>query len=367
MADLRVERMARVLVHHSLDIQPGDRLGIRCEPLATPLLVALTRETLRAGGHPEVFVQPTEVQEILLREGSDEQIARTPQGWHLVVAEFEAMLDIQALENSKSLSTVDPRRKALRSQAQGKILATQIQRLLHHTLHWSRTLFPTQAYAQDCGLSLHEFEDLFYGACFLEADDPVERWRQLSQQQERYINWLHGKSAVQVTGPGTDLAFSIQGRTFLNDDGRGNLPGGEFFTAPVENSVNGTILYNLPTHYGGQELQQVQLRFAEGRVVEARAQRGQDYLEQMLCLDEGACRLGEFAFGNNPCVHRYTQNVLIDEKMHGTIHFALGASIPGTGGVNQSSLHWDMVYNLQPGSEVCIDGTVFSKDGIILV
>ncbi|HEY1353271.1 MAG TPA: aminopeptidase [Ktedonobacteraceae bacterium] len=367
MTDLRVERMANVIVHYSLNIQAGDRLGIRCEPLATPLLEALVRETLHAGGHPEVFVQPTGVQEIVLREGSDEQIARAPQGWHLVVAEFEAMLDIQALDNTKSLSTVDPRRKALRGQAQGKILATQIQRSLQHTLRWTRTLFPTQAYAQDCGLSLREFEDLFYTACFLDEEDPVDRWHKLSRQQERYICWLQGKHQVHIQGPGTDLTFSIQGRTFLNDDGRGNLPGGEFFTAPVENSVNGTILYNLPTSYGGQELRQVWLRFAQGCVVEARAQSGQDYLEHMLGLDEGARRLGEFAFGNNPCVQRCTQNVLIDEKMQGTIHFALGASIPGTGGVNRSSLHWDMVYNLQSGSEVSIDGELFSKDGVILV
>jgi len=367
MADLRVERMAQVLVHHSLTIQPGDRLGIRSEPLATPLLEAVTRETLRAGGHPEVFVQPTGVQEILLREGSDEQLVRTPQGWHLVVAEFEAMLDIQALDNVKSLSSIDPRRKALRGQAQGKILATMIERIRQQNLHWTRTLFPTHAYAQDCGLSLCEFEDLFYNACFLQEEDPVERWRLLSRQQARYVAWLQDKKMVHVTGPGTDLTFSIQGRTFLNDDGRGNLPGGEFFSAPVENSVNGTILYNLPTSYGGQELQQVYLRFVEGCVVEARAQRGQDYLEHMLALDEGARRLGEFAFGNNPYVQRCTQNVLIDEKMQGTIHFALGASIPGTGGVNQSSLHWDMVYDLKPGSDVLIDGELFSKDGIILV
>jgi aminopeptidase len=367
MADLRIERMARVLINYSLNIQPGERLGIRSEPLATPLLEAITREILRAGGHPEVFVQPPAVQEILMREGKDEQVARVPQGWHLVVAEFETLLDIQALENSKSLSTIDPRRKALRSQAQGKILSTLIQRSMQGKLRWTKTLFPTHAYAQDCSLSLNEFEDLFYRACFLEEDDPVARWRQLSRQQERYISWLSGKSSVHLKGPDTDLTFSIQGRPFLNDDGRGNFPGGEFFTAPVEDSVNGSILYNLPTSYGGEELRQVRLRFAEGCVVEAHAQRGQDYLEHMLCLDEGARRLGEFAFGNNPFIHRCTQNVLIDEKMQSTIHFALGASIPGTGGVNQSSLHWDMVYDLKPGSEVYIDGELFSKDGIIIV
>jgi aminopeptidase len=172
---------------------------------------------------------------------------------------------------------------------------------------------------------------------------------------------------VHLKGPQTDLTFSIQGRVFLNDDGRGNFPGGEFFTAPVENSVNGTILYNLPTIYGGQELQQVWLRFVDGRVVEAQAERGLEYLEHMLRLDEGACRLGEFAFGNNPCLKQCTRNVLLDEKMGQTVHFALGASIPGTGGVNQSSLHWDMVYDLRAGGTVSVDGELFSNAGDFVI
>lgn len=367
MADIRIERMARALIQYSLKIQPGERLGIRSGVLATPLLQSVVRETLRAGGHPEIFMQPPGVQEILLREGSEEQLTRVPEGWNMVLSEFEAMLDIQSQENTKSLNTVDPRRKAIYGQGQGKMLRTFMQRLMRGDLHWTKTLYPTQAYAQDTGLSLEEFEDLFYRACFLDQDDPIAAWRQLSQQQERYVNWLKGKSQVHLKGPQTDLTFSIQGRVFLNDDGRGNFPGGEFFTGPVENSANGTILYNLPTIYGGQELQQVWLRFVEGRVVEVKAERGQEYLEQMLTLDEGARRLGEFAFGNNPGVDQCTRNVLIDEKMGRTVHFALGASIPGTGGVNQSSLHWDMVYDLRAGGEVYVDGELFSKDGEIVI
>src|SRR5260370_20164451 len=187
MRDSRVERMARVLVHYSLAIQPGDRLGIRSEVLATPLLRAIARETLRAGGHFEVFLQPSGVQEILWREGSDEQLARVPEGWHLVLSEFEAMLDIQAQENSKSLNTIDSRRKIIYGQSQGQLLHTLIERLRQGDLHWTKTIFPTHAYAQDAGLSLDEFEDLFYRACFLEEDDPIGHWRQLSQQQEHSI------------------------------------------------------------------------------------------------------------------------------------------------------------------------------------
>lgn len=367
MADQRVEQMARVLVHYSLKIQPGERVGIKSGPLAIPLLRALTQEIIRAGGHPEIFMQPAEVQEILLREGSAEQLSRVPAGWNMVISEFETLIDIQAQENTKALSTIPPDRKALQNQAQGTLLQTLIKRSLHGTLRWTNTLFPTHAYAQDTGLSLSEFEDLFYRACFLEDTDPLSRWRQLSQEQERYIAWLHGKQMVHLKGKETDLTFSIAGRPFLNEDGRGNFPGGEIFASPVENSANGTILFNMPSIYKGQEVQQVWLRFVDGRVAEFRAQSGQEYLEHMLHLDEGARRLGEFAFGNNPYVQQCTRNVLIDEKMARTIHFALGASIPGTQGTNQSSLHWDMVYDLKPGSEIYIDHTLFCKNGQITI
>jgi aminopeptidase len=363
MKDTRVERMARVLVRHSLDLQPGNRLGVRSGTLATPLLQAVLQESLRAGAHVEMFVQPPGVQEILLREGSEKQLARVSASWHMVLSEFEAMLDIQALENSKSLNTIDSERKMMYGRVQGQLVKTFLQRCIQGDLRWTKTLFPTNAYAQDTGLSLEEFEDLFYHACFLDEDDPISRWRQLSQQQERYISRLNGKRSVRLKGRHTDITFSIQGRVFLNEDGRGNFPGGEFFTAPVENSVNGSVLFNLPTINAGQELEQVWLHFVEGRVVEAKARKGQEYLESVLRLDEGACRFGEFAFGNNPCVQRYTRNTLIDEKMAKTVHFALGASIPGTGGVNQSSLHWDMVYDLKPGSEVYVDDELFCKDG----
>jgi aminopeptidase len=290
-----------------------------------------------------------------------------PSDWRLVVNEFDALLEIQAPENSKSLSTVALGRKVIQQRARGEVMGTFMQRSTRGDLRWSMTLFPTQASAQDTNISLLEFEDLFYHACFLDEDDPIDRWHQLSQQQERYINWLNGKRTVQLKGPDTDLTFSIQGRIFLNEDGRFNFPGGEFFTGPVENSVNGSILFNVPSIYGGQEVKQVRLRFEEGRVVEAQAAQGQDYLERMLNLDDGARRLGEFAFGNNPFIQQYTRNILFDEKMRETVHLALGASIPATHGMNQSSLHWDMVFDLKTGSEVYVDDELFCKNGIFVL
>jgi aminopeptidase len=216
-------------------------------------------------------------------------------------------------------------------------------------------------------MSLNDFEDFIYRACFLDDEDPVARWQELSRQQERYVQWLKGKHTIHLYGQDTDLTFSIDGRTFINDDGHYNFPGGEFFTGPIEDSANGSIRYSFPASFAGRSVEDVRLRFENGVVVEASAAHGQDYLDKMLGLDEGARRLGEFAFGNNRNVDRCTKNTLFDEKMGGTVHLALGASIPETGGVNQSALHWDMVCDLRRGSEIRVDGELFSKNGEFVI
>ncbi len=216
-------------------------------------------------------------------------------------------------------------------------------------------------------MSLSDFEAFVYRACFLDDEDPVARWQDLSQKQERLVKWLEGKHTIHLRGQDTDLTFSIDGRIFINDDGHYNFPGGEFFTGPVEDSANGYIRYSFPASFGGRSVEDVRLRFENGVVVEASAAQGQDYLDKMLAMDEGARRLGEFAFGNNRNVDRCTKNTLFDEKMGGTVHLALGASIPETRGVNQSALHWDMVCDLRSGSEVRVDGQLFCKDGEFVV
>ncbi len=367
MTDIRLQRMAKVLVHYSLGIKKGDRLGIMTGPNATPLVREVVREAVGEGAYPETFVELPGVREIILRDGSDEQLSYIPPAQRMIFEEYETMLSILAQENTKALSGIDPTRMALVQQARRDLMHTYMERSAKGSLRWSIAMFPTHAYAQDAEMSLSDFEDFIYRACFLNDDDPVARWQELSKQQERYVQWLKGKHTIHLLGEDTDLTFSVEGRTFINDDGHYNFPGGEFFTGPVEDSANGYIRYSFPASFAGRSVEDVRLRFENGLVVEARATHGQDYLDKMLALDEGARRLGEFAFGNNHNVDRCTKNVLFDEKMGGTVHLALGASIPETGGINQSALHWDMVCDLRKGSEIRVDGVLFSKDGNFMI
>ena len=367
MTDMRLQRMAKVLVHYSLGIKKGDRLGIMTGPNATSLVREVVREAIGAGAYPETFVELPGVREIILKDGSDEQLSYIPPAQRMILEEYETMLSILAQENTKALSGIDPTRMALVQQARRDLMHTYMQRSADGSLRWSIAMFPTHAYAQDAEMSLSDFEDFIYRACFLNDDDPVSRWQELSRQQDRYVQWLKGKHTIHLQGEDTDLTFSIEGRTFINDDGHYNFPGGEFFTGPVEDSANGYIRYSFPASFAGRSVEDVRLRFENGVVVEARAANGQDYLDKMLGLDEGARRLGEFAFGNNQNVDRCTKNVLFDEKMGGTVHLALGSSIPETGGINQSALHWDMVCDLRKGSEIRVDGDLFSQDGKFMI
>jgi aminopeptidase len=277
------------------------------------------------------------------------------------------MLQLFSQENTKELSGVDPSRMAIVSNARRDLMHTYMQRSAAGSFRWCIAMYPTNAYAQDANMSLSDFEDFVYRACFLDDPDPVARWQELSRQQERLVQWLNGRHTIHLHSQDTDLTFSVAGRTFINADGHFNFPDGEFFTGPVEDSANGYIRYSFPASFGGRSVEDVRLRFENGVVVEAQAGQGQDYLDKMLGLDEGARRLGEFAFGNNRNVDRCTKNVLFDEKMGGTVHLALGASIPQTGGVNQSALHWDMVCDLRTGSEIRVDGELFCKDGVFVV
>ncbi len=367
MADIRLQRMAQVLVRYSLGVKKADRLAILTGPEATPLIREVVREAIRAGAFPETFVLLPGVEEIILKEGSEEQLSHIPAMQRMIFEEYETLLQFFSQNNTKELSGVDPARIAVTQQARRDLLHTYMKRSAEGTLRWSIAMFPTNAYAQDAEMSLSDFEDFIYSACFLDDEDPVARWQELSRQQEQYVQWLKGKHTIHLRGQDTDLTFSVDGRTFINDDGHYNFPGGEFFTGPVEDSANGYIRYSFPASFGGRSVEDVRLRFENGVVVEARAAQGQDYLDKMLALDEGARRLGEFAFGNNRRVDRCTKNTLFDEKMGGTVHLALGASIPETGGVNESALHWDMVCDLRSGSEIRVDGDLFSKNGEFVV
>jgi aminopeptidase len=227
------------------------------------------------------------------------------------------------------------------------------------------TLFPTQAYAQDSEMSLEEFEDFVYRACSVDdpASDPIEYWQGVKEKQNRIVEAFKGHEQVEVRGPYCDLRLSIKGRTFINACGDNNMPDGEVYTGPVEGSVEGRVCFSYPSAYRGNEVEGVELVFENGKVIEAHADKNQQFLDSMLEVDEGARYLGEFAIGLNYGVDKITKNILFDEKIGGSMHMALGAGYPKTGSVNKSAIHWDLITDMRDGGEIIVDGEVFYRDG----
>jgi aminopeptidase len=370
MTDQRIIRWARTLVGYCLGIQPGQLVIINSTPLAEPLIAETYREVLRAGGHPVVRTPMAELSRILLTEGSDEQLEWLSPGELADYEQANATLGINASANTRALTNVDPARQAIQHRAGQHLMRIRREREAAGKLRWCGTLYPTQAHAQDAEMSLEEFTEFVYNACLLNEEDPAAAWAELGRQQQRYVDWLKGKHTVRVLGQDTDLRLSIEDRTFINSDGKRNFPSGEFFTGPVEDSANGTIRYTIPSIYSGRPVQDIRLRFEQGRVVEASGAQGNAFLQQMLELDGGARYLGEFAFGNNFGITRGIRNILFDEKIGGTVHLALGQSYPETGGQNTSALHWDMICDLRPpagGGEVWVDDELFFKDGRFVI
>ena len=368
--DPRITRWAKTLVGYCLEVQPGQTVLLNASPAAEPLLAEVYREVLRAGGHPVPQIMLSTLAEVLLNEGSDEQL-----GWIDPTARYwaehaDARLFIGSETNTRTLANTDPARQAVAMRAGRELREVRSRRSATGEEHWCLTLYPTDAYAQDAGMSLAAFQEFVYGACFLNAEDPAEAWRELGRRQQFYVDWLRGKEQVHVVGPETDLCLSVAGRTFRNSDGKRNFPSGEFFTSPLEDSAEGTIRFTIPSVVNGNRVEDIRLRFERGKVVEASAAQGQEFLERMLDSDEGARFVGEFAFGNNPGIQRGIQNILFDEKIGGTIHMALGNSYQECGGKNVSGLHWDMVCDLRAaagGGEITVDGTLFFKDGALMV
>jgi aminopeptidase len=265
------------------------------------------------------------------------------------------------------LSGVDPDRQTRRQAAAKPLMETMMRRTAAGEFRWALTLFPTHAYAAEADMSLADYEDFYYRACLCDRDDPVEAWKQQSQETRRLAEWMAGKEEIRIEGPGTDLRLNVAGRTFIAADGRHNMPDGEFFTGPVEDSAEGEVSFDLPAVIGGREVDGVKLRFESGKVVDASAERGEPFLIQLLDTDEGARRLGELGIGTNYGIERGTKDVLLDEKIGGTVHLAVGKSYPETGGTNDSAVHTDMVCDLRQGGKITVDGEVMQEDGKFVV
>ncbi len=279
----------------------------------------------------------------------------------------DVRIAIGASANTRELSAVPPERQMRRQTATGELLARAMERSAKGEFRWCYTLFPTNAYASEAEMSLPDYEDFYYGACLATDGDPLTAWQRASEECVRLAEWIDGHEEVRVIAPGTDIRLGIAGRKFIPCDGRHNMPDGEFFTGPVEDSVEGEVTFHLPATIGGREVAGVRLRFEAGKVVEASAERGEEYLIELLDTDPGARRLGELGIGTNYAIDRGTREVLLDEKLGGTVHMAVGRSYPESGGVNESAVHTDLVCDLRLGGKIEVDGTVMQEDGKFVV
>ena len=363
MKDPRVEALARVLVRYSTEVSEGDVCTIEGETAAEPLLQAVYEEVLRAGGRPIVQMQMEGQAAAYFKHASDEQLDWIPPTAEWAVENADVRIAVMAKANTRDLSQVPPERQTRRQRAMEPLMKTAMKRSAEGDYRWALTLFPTHAYASAAELSLADYEDFYYGACLATEADPVEAWRRQSQEVERLRDWIQGREEVRVSGPGTDLRLGIGGRTFIAADGRHNMPDGEFFTGPVEDSAEGEVTFHLASAVAGREVSGVRFRFEGGKVVDATAERGEEFLVQMLDTDDGARRLGELGIGTNYGIERGTKEILLDEKIGGTVHLAVGKSYPETGGVNESAVHWDMICDLRRGGRIEVDGELLQEDG----
>lgn len=367
MADPRVEAVAKILVDYSVEVRPGQLVRINGNPEGAPLLLAIYQLVLERGAHPWLQLGLEGTDELFYTYASEAQLDYVPPFMKEVIEQIDASISVWTEVNTKRLTNADPAKQARRAAAMRPLSERFLERAAKKELRWTGTVYPTQAFAQDAEMSLREFEDFVYKACLVHEPDPIKAWQAISKEQQRLVDWLNKAREVHVLGPDTDLRLEVTGRRWENCDGHENFPDGEIFTGPIEESVNGQIRFSYPACLFGREVEDVQLTFKDGKVAKAKAAKNEQFLLKMLETDEGARYLGEFAFGTNPGIQRFTKNTLFDEKIGGTIHLALGKGYPETGSKNSSAIHWDMVCDLRRGGEVRIDGTLFLKDGKILV
>jgi aminopeptidase len=354
--DPRIPEYARLLVERCVHVEPGWQVVIYSTPLARPLVTEVVRAVARRGAYalPRLtFGGGRLLDRTWIAEAPEELLDELPSIERFTAEHADAVVSIDAPENTREDADLPAERLGLAQRAGRPLL----ERLGAHEIPWVVCQYPTPALAQEAGMSVRGFEDFLFGACLLD-------WDEIGDAMRRFAERLDAAEELRIVAEGTDLTVSLEGRTAIVSDGRRNMPDGEFFYAPVEDSAEGTITFGeFPTDYQGRVLRGIRLRFEGGRVVDADAETEAGFLEQVLDTDDGSRRLGEVGLGCNPGITRYLMNTLFDEKMAGTIHLALGRSYTAAGGSNESAIHWDIVKDLRAGGRLYADGELVQENG----
>lgn len=351
MVDIRVKKLANILVNYSIKIKKGDYIQLGFEAKGQELALECYKLILKKGAYPIANASLPGFVYAYYKNASLEQIEHFPDLAMHESKRVAGSISIGGEYNTKELTSIDPKKIALRRKVTKPLSDIFIKKD-----NWVICEFPTEALAQDAELSLEEFEDFAYNATNLD-------WSKESKKQDKLKEILDKGQTVRIIAPDTDLTFSIKGRQGRKCDGHRNMPDGEVFIAPVDDSAEGHIKYTYPAIYSGREVSGVYLEFQKGKVVKATAEKGEDFLKEMIATDAGSCKLGEFGIGVNYGIQKFIKQILFDEKIGGTIHLALGMAYPEGGGKNKSAVHWDMIKDLRKGGELHIDGKLIQKNG----
>lgn len=367
MTDPRVHNFARILVEYSTDIKPGDKVAVTATTLAEPVLREIFSLTLQRGAYPHLLIDLPGQDELLYQHASADLLEFASIFHRTAFDEFDVLIKLRSDGNTRALTNIEPSQQAKRQKAVARLIDSQMRRGAVGELRWMSTLFPTSAYAMEAEMGSDEYENFYYRALHADTTDPVAHWTSIRTAQQKIIDQIEGHEQVTLRGPNVDLSLSIKGRKFKNACGINNLPDGEIYTGPEEDSANGWVRYTYPAIYQGRVVEGIELTFENGKVIKASAARNEEFLLRMLDIDAGARYLGEFAIGTNYEINRFTRNILLDEKIGGSFHMALGAGYPETGSKNKSLIHWDMICDLRSDSEIAVDGTVVYRNGKFLI
>lgn len=359
-------KYADLLVNYCLELKAGDKVYIQSTTLAEPLVREVYREAIKAGAHPEVNLDFRESNRIFMNHANDDQLNYLSARTELVMNTFDAYLYIRAPYNLREDSDIDPEKRKIRSIATSPLNKIFSKRTAEGTLTRSLCQYPTNASAQEAGMSLEEYQNFVYQACHLYSENPSEAWLKIREKQQKIVDYLNDCKKINYKSKKTDISFSVDGRTWINSDGRVNMPSGEVFTGPVETSVQGVVHFDYPSIYLGKEVRGVTFHVEGGEIKKWEAEIGQKHLDEVMAL-EGARYFGEVAIGTNYNIQKPTKNILFDEKIGGTIHMAVGQSYIQTGGKNESVIHWDLISDMKDGGQIFADDKLIYKDGVFII
>ena len=364
MSSFNAEKLAKLATAYCLPVSKGKKIGIMANVVASPLLQQLYKHVLLRGGHPVMQLSIDGPDELFFAHANEEQLTFVSPFTKFFMSEIDGIISVHAETNLKGLSSVSPEKIKKRRASQREVIDLYSKHLKIGGL--AIIPYPTLAFAQEAEMSLFEYEDFVAKACFLDKPDPVKEWKSLSKKQERIVQLLDKAEYVRFVGEDTDLKLNVKGRKWINCDGHINMPDGEIFTGPIEDSAQGQIRFTYPGIFAGREVVDITLDFKNGRVVKAKAEKSEELLQQLLKTDKGASRIGEIAIGTNTGIDRFTKNMLFDEKMGHCIHLALGRSIAMSGGKNQSSIHWDILKDMKSG-EIYADKKLIYEKGKFVI